>query len=87
MTRINDLTQDNELYIRAGMNGNYYVFSKDIEKVKNICDLLNKSQSSIYFRNAYMCYCIRIRNRRMITKLKEIKNNMNANSKIIYFLL
>jgi hypothetical protein len=66
MTRITDLIQDHNIHIKAGLNGNWYVFCLDYYKLIPICNKINKSEKSIYFNNTHKCYAIRIRSKKHI---------------------
>lgn len=72
-TKINNLIQDNKLHIKQGFNTNYYLFSKDINKLKQACAILGRSESAIYYRKKYQCYAIRFKLKSMKQKIKNLK--------------
>jgi hypothetical protein len=72
VTRIGKLVQDGIPHIKAGLNGNWYVFCTQRMKISAICYCIEKSLESIYYSPRHQCYAIRIRSKRHIAKLKQV---------------
>lgn len=63
---------DHTAKFRAGLNGNYYVFSRLKKSVDDVAKQIGKSESSVYFNSIYRVWAIRIKLKSHKEKLKKI---------------
>jgi hypothetical protein len=70
MTRIGKLVRDYKVHVRAGLNGNWYVFGRMKGDLEKVCDYIGKSPYSIYYNKRHECFTIRIREKRTVERLK-----------------
>lgn len=61
--------------IRYGITGNYYVTSKHILELVEVCENISKSKKSIYFNKKYRLWAIRIKSRKHKKILKKFTYN------------
>lgn len=54
-----------------GLTGNYYVVCEDKTKLENVCKIINKSFSAIYYSVSYECWSIRVKCRKHKQLIKE----------------
>lgn len=63
--------------IRFGIIGNWYCISEDKQELIKLCKALNKSIDSIYWSTKYNIFAFRVKNKKQINMLKNIKNYLH----------
>ncbi len=73
MTRIEKVANEKPLF-KIGLNRNYYVFCKCKAPLIDIVNRIGKSENSIYYREKYRVWAIRVKSKAHKKRLKEIFN-------------
>ena len=67
MTHVESIVKDYPT-IRVGIGGNYYIVCSVKYRLEDFCNMIGKKPSSIKFHKKYLCWVVRIKNK----KQKEI---------------
>lgn len=68
------MTSIDKTYYKVGLTGNHYVYGFDENCVKDIAILIGEKEDIVYFNEKYHVFTIRIKDKTLKEKLRNIYN-------------